>query len=46
MRLKMAEFQTTNNRLPTEGEKARLAYVVFQVMRTELLASGVVEPQE
>ena len=46
MRIKVADFIATNNRFPTEGEKARLAYVVFEVMKSELLASGVLEPQE
>ena len=46
MRTKVAEFQTDNNRFPTEGEKARLAILVFRVMKAQLLESGVVEPQE
>jgi len=46
MRTKVAEFQTANNRFPTEAEKARLAIMVFRVMKAQLLESGVLEPQE
>jgi len=46
MRTKVAEFQTTNNRLPTEGEKQQIAYLIFKVMQAQLIASGVLEAEE
>lgn len=46
MRTRVAEFQTTNNRLPTEGEKQQIAYVIFKVMQAQLIKSGVLEAEE